>query len=647
MLFLFYTGNKIATRHAPLIDASMEIKLEITTGHLWFEEIASGDRHESIETVWKHLENAEWYAKAMLNGGTNLEGTFLPMSDPHMRSSIKSVLEALKKFKQIAQLRYQDITRYKSGSALDQKFDRVFSEAISEADHVETMIQKNFAEELQHFQTFSGTMLAIFSFISIVLSLFLYRREQQRQVHIDTINKANYSIKEKNDQLQLIAHYDQLTGLPNRILFLDRLEQELSHSKRTNSIISLLFIDLDKFKSINDQLGHYAGDILLQQVSARLKKCVREDDSVIRLSGDEFVIMLSNIESKDEAIDASRNVANKLIKKLNKVFYLEGKSAHISASVGIAVSPDDGDNSDILLRNADTAMYYAKAQGKNNYQFFSKKLNELALKRVAMEEDLRLGISEKQFQLFFQPQLDFASHKVNGAEVLVRWKHPNLGMIMPGDFIPVAENCGLIQELDALITKMAFEQYQKWQQQGIDIGHLSLNVSPISFRRPDFVSEIVGYITRYKINAQKIELELIESVLVENTDRTQQTLSELSSIGIRIAIDDFGTGYSSMAYLKDFPINTLKIDRTFILGYEESDVGKAILKNIVSLGKDLDLEIVAEGIETPEQERFVKALGCQIGQGFLFSRPIPAKELENFIENMPDNILYLKMDKIS
>lgn len=641
MSFLFYTGNKIATHQAPLIDAAMEVKLELTTAHLWFEEIISGDRNESIETVWNHIENAEWYAEAILSGGTNIEGTFLPVTDPHMRDSVLSIQKSLKRFRKIAEQRYQDSEQFRIGSAMDQEFDRVFAEVIGEADHVETMIQKDFAIELEQFQMVSGSMLAALAMLSIFLSIFLYRREIQRMVHLKTIHKAHKSIKKKNSQLKLIAHYDQLTGLPNRVLFLDRLERELAHAKRQDSVISLLFVDLDKFKSVNDHLGHYAGDILLQQVAMCLKKCVREDDSVIRLNGDEFVVLLCQIGNREDALDASCSVAGKILKQLNQPFNLDGKSAHISASIGIAVSPEDGSTSDLLLRNADTAMYHAKAQGKNNYQFFSKQLNEMALKRAEIEEDLRTAILEKQFLLYFQPQMNFAHQSFMGVEVLVRWEHPERGLIMPNEFIPVAESCGLIQTLDSLISKMAFEQYQQWQQKRFNVGRLALNISPISFRRPDFVTDIVGYITRYEISAHNVELELIESVLVENTQRTQKILSQLCNLGVRIAIDDFGTGYSSMAYLKDFPVNTLKIDRTFILGYDESDVGKAILKNIVSLANDLNLEIVAEGIETKEQESFVRALGCQIGQGYWFAKPMTAQQLEQFAQKMPNNVLYL------
>jgi len=641
MLFLFYTGNKIAAKYAPLIDAAMEIKLEATFGHLWFEEIVSGDRHESIETVWKHIELANWYANAMLNGGENLEGIYLPMTDSHMRASIQRVTIALENFRQVAVQRYNNSISSVPGSDIDQKFDRIFFEFVSEADYVESMLQKQFTKELKQFRITAFIMLIGVLSISVFLSSFLYRREKQRLLYINTIDNANHSIKKKNAQLEVLAHFDQLTGLPNRVLFLDRLTTTLKHARRNNSITTLLFIDLDKFKSVNDQLGHLAGDKLLQEVAARMKRCVRDEDTVMRLNGDEFVILLSDIDTKSDAIDSGRNVADKLLTDIAKVYHLENKPIFISASIGIAVSPDDGLEPDTLLRNADTAMYHAKAQGKNNYQFFSKQLNEMALKRMEMEQELRTAIKERQIELYFQPQVELDSKKVVGIEALARWNHPDRGLIMPGEFIPLAEGCGLIQALDTLIMKMAFEQFQSWLETGIDPGRLSINISPISFRRSDFVSEVLGYISRYKIPAERIELEMIESVLVENSSRTQEILSQLANMRVRIAIDDFGTGYSSMAYLKDFKVHTLKIDRTFVQGYQDSNVGKAILKNMISLGQELNLTIVAEGIETKEQEYFIAQLGCHIGQGYVIARPLPVVELEEFLHCNDNNVVYL------
>jgi diguanylate cyclase (GGDEF)-like protein len=646
MSFLFYLGNKLSTHHAPLIDAAMEIKLEATTGHLWFEEIMAGDRTEPIEGVWRNIDQADWYANAMLHGDSNDERIYYPLTDPQMRASIISVQQALADFKNIAMKRFNNFSESIPGTDIDQQFDAVFHEFIKVADQVESIIQQQIAKELTQYRWLGGLLVIFSALISFFLSNFLYKREVNRDQLLDSLTAANQSIDEKNKELNYLAHFDHLTGLPNRVLFADRLEQSIAHSNRKQSAFSLLFIDLDNFKAVNDRYGHQQGDRLLKQTSGRLRHCIRDDDSLIRISGDEFIVILYDIHNVDSAISAANSTASKIIEEMRQPFNLDGTIAYITASVGVAIYPTDSTNGEVLTRCADNAMYHAKLLGKNNYQFYSEELNQKALQQLEIERDLRDAINHDQFELHYHPQWKLNSGAICGVEALVRWQHPEHGFLYPNDFIPVAESCGLIQELDVLIITKSLKQYRQWQNKGLDFGNIAINVSSISIQQPDFLSIVVQLLTDIGVQGENIEFEITESILVENCGQSQSLLANLNKLGIRVAIDDFGTGYSSMAYLKDFSIQTLKIDRSFISDYDKNGVSTVILNNMITLGNDLGMSIIAEGIETKEQEDHLKEIGCDIGQGYYLTRPIPAREFEELlITKGSDNILILNPSK--
>jgi len=609
----------------------MQIKLEATTGHLWFEEIMGGDTTESIEGVWRNIEQADWYAKTMLEGGLRDLTTYYPLTDPQMRVSIISVRKALAKFKTIAEKRYSHFSDSIPGTDIDQRFDRVFHNFIREADRVETMIHQQISKELTQYRSLGGLLIVLSAATSLFLSNFLCKREVNREELLVSLTQANQSIEAKNRELDYLAHFDHLTGLPNRVLFTDRLEQAISHSKRKHSAFALLFIDLDHFKAVNDRYGHQQGDKLLQQTSKRITHCIRDDDSLVRISGDEFIVILFDIRDVDSAINASNNVASKIIKEMLEPFVLDGPIAHISASIGVAIYPADSTDPEELTQHADNAMYHAKSLGKNNCQFYSDELNKQAMHKLEIEHDLRDAIKNDQYELHYQPKWELHSGNICGLEVLVRWQHPDYGLVYPDKFISVAESCGLIQQLDSLIMAKALKQYKQWEKEGITFGRIAINVSSICFRQPNFLASIVQLLADADVQGENIELEITESILVENCKKVQNTLYNLNKLGIHIAIDDFGTGYSSMAYLKDFPIQTLKIDRSFVSDYDKNRVSAVILKNMIALGNGLGLSVVAEGIETKKQEARLKSLHCGIGQGYLLTKPLPAPELESFL----------------
>jgi len=404
MSFLFYLGNKLLIERSSLIEAADEIKLGATTAHLWFEEIMSGDRTESIEGVWSDIDSADWYAKAMLEGGVNTEGGFYPLTDSGLRNLIVEVRKDLANFKAIAVQRYEHFSDSIPGTDIDTQFDKVFLEFIQQADIVKSQVKLQIKEQFGQYQYISFSLIIISALLSLFLSNFLYKREKHRASLMKSLTKATESIERKNRELHKLAHYDSLTGLPNRILFLDRLDQAIIHAMRTNSSIVVLFLDLDHFKEVNDQYGHQKGDNLLQQVSERISKCIRSDDTAVRISGDEFVIILNEIEDISSVVSTANKVAKQLIDTLLIPFQLDGPVAYISASIGVSIYPEDSKNGEELTKFADKAMYHAKSLGKNNFQFYSEELSRQSTYRLEVERDLRTAIEEDQLILHFHPQ---------------------------------------------------------------------------------------------------------------------------------------------------------------------------------------------------------------------------------------------------
>jgi diguanylate cyclase (GGDEF)-like protein len=430
----------------------------------------------------------------------------------------------------------------------------------------------------------------------------------------------------RDEQLYYQARYDALTGLPNRLYFKDELSQQLVQAARAQTCVAVLFVDLDHFKDVNDTAGHSAGDFLLQEVATRLKQCTRESDFIARLGGDEFTVLLPGITTPESA----GVLADKLVQAMARPFLIEGEERFLSASVGIAVYPHDGTTADALLKNADTAMYRAKATGRNKSVYFEDRMNVEARARVALERELRRAIAQTEFELHYQPQLELRTGEICGAEALLRWNHPQRGLLLPSHFVGLAEEVGLIEPLGRWILDQACAQYKLLASRGIRLNRLSVNVSARQFRQSDFVDFVARTVAKHEVLPPCLELEITESLLMSANDDVHQALRALKDLGIRLAIDDFGTGYSSLAYLKQFSFDIVKIDKSFVRDLEANAESRAITGAIVAMAHALRKEVVAEGVETEGQLAILRSLACDQIQGYLFARTLAPREFMEF-----------------
>ncbi|MFV2005415.1 MAG: putative bifunctional diguanylate cyclase/phosphodiesterase, partial [Gammaproteobacteria bacterium] len=434
---------------------------------------------------------------------------------------------------------------------------------------------------------------------------------------------------ENEKRLQHIAHHDALTNLPNRVLFMDRIKRSLAHAKRNSERAAVLFFDLDRFKNINDTLGHIIGDKLLIEIASRLKKAIREDDSIARLGGDEFAVLVDKISSENDVTQ----IAQKILSCLEKSAQIDGHSLYTTASIGISLFPDDGEDAGTLLQNADIAMYRAKDMGKNNYQFYSKDMSARAIQRLKMENSLRMALKNNEFLLYYQPQIDTQNQSITGVEALIRWQHPELGLISPSEFIPLLEETNLILDVGDWVLDTACQQIKKWSQSGYADLTISINVSGRQFHDENFYERMLELTEKYGIRTEQIELEITESILMDKQKKTIENINNLGRYGFRIAIDDFGTGYSSLSYLQRFRIDTLKIDRSFIKDIVTNSDDATITMAIIAMAHSLKVNIVAEGVETQQQLDFLKQQDCQLAQGYLFSYPLASKEMTKLLHS--------------
>ncbi|MFM2085386.1 MAG: hypothetical protein RLZZ237_255, partial [Pseudomonadota bacterium] len=425
-----------------------------------------------------------------------------------------------------------------------------------------------------------------------------------------------------------MAYHDSLTGLPNRALLTDRLERAILASQRSARKLAVMFIDLDRFKTINDSLGHMTGDSLLKEVASRLCRAVRASDTVARLGGDEFVVLVPGIRGADEAA----RVAEKIIESLMPAFPIDGHVLHITPSIGICVYPDDGGDVDALMRHADAAMYHAKGNGRNNYQFFTHAMNQAAALHFDLESSLRTALAQDQFELVYQPVIDIATRSLHGMEVLLRWRRPGHGLVLPDRFIPIMEENGLIVPVGEWVMRRACEQSMAWQAQGLLPVPLAVNLSPRQFMHKGLVASIAAILRESGIDPALLEFEITETALMQHGEHTLDILRQINAMGLRLSIDDFGTGYSSLAYLKRFPVKKVKIDRAFIKDLGQSAEDRAIVSAIIALADSLQLSAVAEGVETEEQFALLQASGCRYAQGYLFSAPVPAANAQALLE---------------
>jgi len=428
-------------------------------------------------------------------------------------------------------------------------------------------------------------------------------------------------------EMEHLAYHDALTGLPNRPLFMDRLIMALAQASRSNQRVAVFFLDLDRFKDINDSLGHSTGDGLLKAVAERIRRCVREGDTVARFGGDEFTLMIPKI---DEVEDAAK-IAQKILETLKIPFSINERELFVTTSVGISIYPNDGTDPETLVRNADSAMYRAKDQGRDNYQLYAPAMNARALERLALENMLRKALSHRELVLFYQPVAHMKTKNIVGVEALIRWKHPEMGMVSPAHFISVAESSGLIIPIGDWVLHTACKQAKLWQKKIDSELTVAVNLSARQFQQPNLVEEISEVLDETGLGAKYLELEITESNAMQNAENTIYTLRELKALGVRIAMDDFGTGYSSLNYLKRFPIDTLKLDQSFVRDITTDPSDAAIATAVIAMAHSLNLKVIGEGVEKEEQFAWLLKQNCDYIQGYLFSPPLAVENLEAYM----------------
>lgn len=490
--------------------------------------------------------------------------------------------------------------------------------------HILDQHQKIMRTNKVFYLSFSGLLLSIFTV------LFLTQRRQPATAPLNSTETITNEVMSEHIEsaFKHQAYYDSLTELPNRTLLMDRLDVAIRTAERDYQTIAVMFIDLDRFKNVNDSLGHSTGDELLSMVSKRLKNCVRESDTIARFGGDEFVMLLHNISSESDAA----HVADKVIHTLSAPFQLSGREIVIGASIGIALYPNDDDSSDNLLRDADLAMYRAKQSGRNQFMFFTKSLQEHAADLMETEQHLRNALELNQLSLHFQPLVRSRTGRVTGFEALLRWHHPTLGNIPPDKFIPVAEESGLIGPIGEWVLDTALMHAKSWHDQGQKL-YISVNLSRRQLDLGMNEKRLGALLSKHQFDPSYLVLEITESLLLDNSDTTIIRLESIKNLGVHLAIDDFGTGYSSLSYLKRFPIDSLKIDKEFVRDLTSDSDDVELVTAIIAMARSLKLRLIAEGVETEEQRRILLRLGCEFLQGYYFAKPMPAHEVQNWLVN--------------
>lgn len=465
-----------------------------------------------------------------------------------------------------------------------------------------------------------STQLKVFGGIAGVL-LLLY------VVLLLLVRHADRLILRQEEALKIRAHYDALTGLPNRILFRDRLQHAMDRAERDERLVALMFIDMDRFKAINDTLGHEAGDQMLREIARRLQACIRNYDTAARIGGDEFTVILEGVRDIEE-VD---NIATRIVADLGQPYSLLGKQQYSNASVGITIYPFDDDGMDNLLQNADVAMYRAKQFGGDQFVYYSDAMQKQLMRRHEIEQGLREALVHGHLRLHYQPKIDLRNGRVAGIEALVRWQHPKHGLMLPGEFIPVAEESHLILRLGEWVMRRACEDICRWTRQGIDVPPVAINVSARQFLAPDFLEDMQRALTSCCVSADRVEIEITENILVEQHDETATVLNRLREMGVRVALDDFGTGYSSLRYLQELPVDVVKIDKSFIQHIHDRPDDYQLVRGMVALARSLRQQVVAEGVEEAEQAQLLHEMGCDLAQGFHFSHPLPTDQLPEWL----------------
>jgi len=615
---VFYMESERELRH--LQKAVAELDTIWTFSSLLVRQVIDMWQHEEQSERFRLAEQALWASETYLNAILRYSPALISVKDLD-----GNVVLASEHFKHMANI---DDTGFVGKNVFDV-YPRDVAQSICDIDTATKTKQQTFEVELDLMHK-DGSMH------TYLMVKFPLRNKDGNIFGVCTIGTdiserkmAENALREQQSRLNYMAFHDSLTSLPNRSLFYDRIYHGLARARRSNSKVALMLLDIDRFKNINDSLGHDAGDILLKAIAIRLNEGVRDMDTVARLGGDEFVIVLEGIHDLDDVIF----VANKLLATLSRPLEISGHSISTTVSIGVSMFPEDGSDTDELLKNADIAMYKAKEAGKNNCQFYAKGMNATAVNYLLLENDLRRAIDQKQLILHYQPQIDLQTGELMGVEALVRWQHPERGLVSPAHFIPLAEETGLIVPIGEWVLHEACRQQKLWLDAGIMVGKVAVNLSPRQFRQKNFPGKVEAILEDTGLDAKYLELEITESCAMEHAGETINQLNQLNQMGMFLAIDDFGTGYSSLAYLQRFPIQKLKIDRSFIHEIHDDANDAAIAKSIIGLAHNMKMRVVAEGVENEEQAEWLRNKGCDQAQGFLYAKPLTVKQLESHFVN--------------
>lgn len=576
--------------------------------------------HEEQAERFRIAEQALWASETYLNAILRYSPALISVKDLD-----GNVVLASEHFKQMALI---DETGFVGKNVFDV-YPKDVAQSMWEIDKATKTKQQTYEVELD-------LMHKDGSIHTYLIVKFPLRSKENKVFGVCTIGTdiserklAENALREQQSRLNYMAFHDSLTSLPNRSLFYDRIYHGLARARRAESKVALMLLDIDRFKNINDSLGHDAGDILLKAIAMRLNEGVRDMDTVARLGGDEFVVVLEGIHDMDDVVF----VANKLLATLSRPLEISGHSISTTVSIGVSIFPEDGSDTDELLKNADIAMYKAKEAGKNNCQFYTKGMNATAVNYLLLENDLRRAVEQQQLVLYYQPQVDLRTGEMMGVEALVRWQHPDRGLVSPAHFIPLAEETGLIVPIGEWVLREACRQQKTWLDANKFVGKIAVNLSPRQFHQKNFPGKVEAILNETGLEAKYLELEITESCAMEHAGETINQLNQLKQMGMFLAIDDFGTGYSSLAYLQRFPIQKLKIDRSFINDIHDDDNDAAIAKSIIGLAHNMQMRVVAEGVENEQQADWLRDKGCDQAQGFFYAKPMTAKQLENHFHN--------------
>jgi diguanylate cyclase (GGDEF)-like protein/PAS domain S-box-containing protein len=602
-----------------LRQAVLELETVWTFSSLLIRQVIEMWGHEEQTARFRLAEQALWASETYLNAILRYSPALISVKDLN-----GNVVLASEHFKQMANI---DDSGFVGKNVFDV-YPREVAQSMWDIDLAAQNKQQTFETELDliHKDGSVHTYLIV---------KFPLRNKEDNVFGVCTIGTdiserkvAENALREQQSRLNYMAFHDSLTALPNRSLFYDRIFHGLARARRSNSKLALMLLDIDRFKIINDSLGHDSGDLLLKAIALRLNEGVRDMDTVARLGGDEFVVVLEGVHDLDDVIF----VANKLLVTLARPLEISGHEITTTVSIGVSIFPDDGSDTDELLKNADIAMYKAKEAGKNNCQFYAKGMSATAVNYLMLENDLRRAVEQEQLILHYQPQVDLKTGELTGVEALVRWQHPERGLVSPAHFIPLAEETGMIVPIGEWVLREACRQQKAWLNAGKQVGKMAVNLSPRQFRQKNFPGKVEAILRETQLKAEYLELEITESCAMEHAGETINQLNQLNQMGLFLAIDDFGTGYSSLAYLQRFPIQKLKIDSSFVHDIQDDDNDAAIAKSIIGLAHNMQLNVVAEGIETEAQAEWLRQQGCDQGQGFLYAKPLTPKQFESHFQ---------------